>query len=245
MKLAYLDPNPLPEQQTVPLQILQNVNAFAQNGAQVFLFNPEGSLPADEVLGHPLHSEVQHHTTKNLKKSWWYWSGSNRYFYQAARRWLESINPQAIYVRNLKLAYYLLHHTSIPIFFEAHEVFCQSFAESHPMTWRNRRKLTRLDQIERAVYHQCHGIIAITKTLSEDLRQRYRFSTPILISPSGYDDQLIPSKISPLSHHEKVIILYLGSLHPWKGMEILLDAAPYIHHQGEIWIAGGSPQDRA
>lgn len=245
MKLAYLDPNPLPEQRTVPLQILQNVDAFGENGVDVWLFSPQGSSTAHEILARPLNDHVCCQIIPNLKTKWWYFSGSNRYFYRAASQWVLKNQPDVIFVRNLKLAYHLLHHTRIPIFFEAHEIFQQSFAESHPMTWRNKRKLKRLAHLESYVYSHVRGLIVKTQTMADDLHHLYGLTTPTLISPNGYDHhQIIPSKESSPTG-ESCIILYLGTLHPWKGLDTLLDALPFIHKRGEVWIAGGNPSEVA
>lgn len=42
MKIAYLDPYPVPDLRVASLQILQNVDAFARAGAQVTLVTPKG-----------------------------------------------------------------------------------------------------------------------------------------------------------------------------------------------------------
>lgn len=243
MKLAYIDPNPLPDQRTVPLQILQNVDAMAENGVDVRLFSPRGPVDPQEILNRPLNDGVFHYVIPNLKSKWWYISGSNRYFYRAAVEWLEDMQPDVIFVRNLKLAYHLLNRTSLPIFFEVHEIFQKSFAESHPMTWRNKRKLARLAIMEDFVYAHVKGLIVKTQTMADDLKDLYGFTTPTLISPNGYDHHQTTSPQEMPNSGEKRIILYLGTLHPWKGLDTLLQALPHIHSKGEVWIAGGKPNE--
>ncbi len=245
MNLAYIDPNPLPEKRTVPLQILQNVDALGENGVDVWLFSPQGSAQVHEILNRPLNNRVHHQTIPNLKAKWWYFSGSNRYFYKASLKWLSTLKPEVVFVRNLKLAHHILAHTSFPVFFECHEIFQQSFAESHTMTWKNKRKLKRLADLEQYVYENARGLIVKTQTMANDLQNYYAFSTPILISPNGYDHHLAPSPREKHFAAEKTIILYLGSLHPWKGIDVLFQALPFIHPQGEVWIAGGTPQEVA
>ncbi|MEY2345148.1 hypothetical protein I3679_019235 [Proteus mirabilis] len=44
MKIAYLDPYPVPDLRVASLQILQNVDAFARAGAQVTLVTPKDSI---------------------------------------------------------------------------------------------------------------------------------------------------------------------------------------------------------
>jgi hypothetical protein len=132
--LLYLDPHPVPGPLTESLQILQTAQGLAEAGVTITLCTPRPD-PADTaiaVLGKEPHPRLQFHHLPNLKQRWWFPTGSNRIFFWMADRVVATLRPDAILVRNLKLANFLLgraRSTSLPpLFFESHELFADSYA---------------------------------------------------------------------------------------------------------------------
>jgi len=153
------------------------------------------------------------------------------------------LKADVILVRNLKLAEALLTSgLEIPLVFETHEVFANSFAESHPhANAKQKRKLRQLQQRERLVYSRSAGLIVLTKLLGDDIRRTYGTQAPILVAPDGVDFFLADAARCPRQANVPPVALYLGSLHPWKGVETALRALPLVPDVG-LHIAGGTSQ---
>ncbi|MBF0463162.1 MAG: glycosyltransferase family 4 protein [Magnetococcales bacterium] len=232
MRLAYLDPHPVPGTATVPLQILQMVDAFGKSGAEVHLITPRPAHPLTpaHILGHPISPQVHFHHLFDPRHHWWFPSGSNQPFFWQASRLLPKLAVDALFVRNIRLAARLLQQPPgrrLPLFFDTHELFANSFREAHyTLSLGQRLKLRRLSQTEALVYQRANGLLCTTPHLLEDIRQTYQTTTPGLASPLGYDAELAANALaeSPFQPNRPPVLLFLGSLHAWKGISTLLEA---------------------
>lgn len=132
MKIAYLDPYPVPDLRVASLQILQNVDAFARAGAQVTLVTPKGQYRDSDILGRSIHTNASLVSLRDIRRKWYFPFNSQKLFSLQITRWVKQNNVDALFTRNLKLACYLCeNYPETPLFFESHEIFAQSFAESH------------------------------------------------------------------------------------------------------------------
>ncbi|MBF0308236.1 MAG: glycosyltransferase family 4 protein [Magnetococcales bacterium] len=223
MRLAYLDPHPVPDDSPEALQILQTVDALGRLGVELYLVTPRPVQSVEGILGRPLSARVSllpYDAPRLLSRF------SNRPFYRHAERQLARLAPDVVLLRNLKLADRLLAQPGHPpLFFETHEHFARSFQEEHPLdSWKRRRKGYLLQQREARVYTRCQGLLTITPHLYPDLQAAYGFDTPHRVAPSGVDLELASrSRVSPATGGPPTI-LYLGSLHRWKGLETALQA---------------------
>lgn len=262
MHIAYLDPHPVPDNCPEALQILYTVDALGSLGARVTLVTPNpqsrhpwraalGSVhsPKPEniadtraILGHALSSNVQ---VRHLepRRGIWRWLRSNKPFYRMAAAELKALGANALLVRNLKMAEHLLCHApEVPLFFETHELFAQSYREEHPrMSLRQHHKLAALAQREEFVYRNARGLIALTPLLIDDIRQAYGVETPAVVAPDGVDLEQARPPVST-TPHTTPWLLYLGSLHPWKGVDTLIRALPHVKQAAELHIVGGNEQ---
>ena len=145
-------------------------------------------------------------------------------------------------VRNLKMAEYLLRAgVRHSLFFETHEVFAQTFREEkNPMGRADEKKLSALAAREAFVYRNCKGVIALTQHLADDIRSQYDITTPIHIAPDGFDAELSARSVTANSN-SRPILLYLGSLHPWKGVDMLVRVMQYVKG-AKLRIVGGVPE---
>lgn len=246
MRLAYINPQPIPGLLPSTIQALQVVDGLAAAGAQVTVITPlpEDGATVEGVLGRPLHSGVTFVHTPALRKRWFLPYSGHKLFYWKAAAMLRQLPVDAVYVRNLKLAEALFRsHPGLPLFFETHELFAQSFVESGVrLNWRNRRKLKALQAREAKVYAQSTGLVAITHALADDIRSTYSCRTPILVAPDGVDLPAADAALaSTAARFPPIQLLYLGSLHKWKGVEILVDALPFAANV-RLTVAGGNPQ---
>jgi glycosyltransferase involved in cell wall biosynthesis len=241
MRLIYPDPNPIPDRTPSALQILQNVDALGQLGVDVTLLTPQSrtKLTPSEVLGRSLPPNVTMLSTPDLRRRWFFPTASNKPFYFMAGRQIRRERGCVLLVRNLRMAEYLLKNgIKHPLFFETHEIFAQTYREEHPLPNKAaRRKLTVLAAREAFVYRNSCGLIAITQGLADDVRKYYRVDVPTLVAADGVDEILAGQALRHAANATPVL-LYLGSLHPWKGVDVLVRAMQFV--TGAILrIAGG------
>ena len=249
MKLAYLDPHPVPGRTPSTLQMLQTVDGLGQAGVDVTLITPRSALEPETVLGHALSPRVRRLPQFDPRKRWYFpFSTHKPFFWQAARR-LERGDFDAALVRNLKLARHLIERLPrLPIFFETHEIFAQSFKEERsPLHGANVGKYRRLLDNERVVYGRASGVFALTGLLIDDICRDYGVSRErFRVLPDGFDPALAEAARRRFAEAGRQPgpprVLYLGSLHPWKGVGTLIEAMAEVPAPTECWIAGGEPQ---
>jgi glycosyltransferase involved in cell wall biosynthesis len=121
-----------------------------------------------------------------------------------------------------------------PLFFETHEVFARTLGEQGAHA---RRKVARLRRLEQRVYARSHGIIALTEALAGDLHADYRFPAPMLIAADGVD-AILASNACAVALGNEPVILYIGSLHRWKGVDVAIAAMRDVA-RGTLVIVGG------
>lgn len=248
MRLAYVDPHPVPGVTPSTMQMLQTVDGLGRAGVEVTLITPHSSLAADAVLGHALSSCVQPQPCFDPRKRWFFpFSTHKPFFWQACRR-LAAGSFDAVLVRNLKLARYLVEQLpTLPLFFETHEMFAQTFHEERqPLRGSDVGKYRRLSVSEGIVYTRARRTFALTGLLADDIcsaygQDRARFS----VLPDGFDPELAAAASARFAASGRQPgpprILYLGSLHPWKGVATLIEAMATVAAPTECWVAGGEP----
>lgn len=239
--VCYVHQDPVPAATPSALQLLQMLDGFGRAGAATTLIAPRSGQTPAELLGHTLSPNVKFDAVPELRKRWYFPFATYKLVHQALRRRIAFHQPPRLYVRNLKLAESLLRaFPEIPLFFETHELFATSFAESHRdlASTEARRKLQALERREVFVYGRAAGIVALTGALAEDLRERYHVATPMLVAHDAVDEAVLDQPVPSVDDGEP-IWLYLGSLHPWKGVDTLVEALPYCR-RGTLWIAGGN-----
>lgn len=252
MRLILIDPAPLRGERTESLQFLQLAEALAQAGAGVTLLTPGAALTdAAAILGRPAHPSLRLEVLPDPRAGLLYrllgLSRSNKPFLAQLDRWIGAgglVEADAVYVRNLKLARHLLRRPGTPpLFFHTHEHFARVYREEHDLnSWRHRRKLGALTALEREVYRGAAGVIATVSPILDDLRADYGADIPGLASPNGVDLAAArPWAEQQPAAGERITALYLGSLHPWKGVETVLRAMPRAGQRADLVIAGGEP----
>ncbi|AOM41756.1 glycosyltransferase family 4 protein [Xenorhabdus hominickii] len=248
MKIAYIDPYPVPDYRVASLQILQNVDAFARQGHHVCLITPKGHSQVEDIIGRPLPPSAELITLQNIRRKWYFPLNTQKLFYFQVSRWLKEHQVDAIFTRNIKMANYLLcKHPDIPHFFESHEVFAQSFKEAHDLVGsKNQRKYQKLRKIEQQVYSCSKVVFVLTSLLREDIGKEYGVQTPIVVAPDGVDILAVESTklmLAGMEHKSGALtqILYLGSLHRWKGIPTVMKAMSYLDN-AVLNIVGGTPE---
>lgn len=245
IRLAYIDPYAVPDIRVASLQILQNVDAFARHDMQVFVVTPLSHTTVESLLGRSVSEGVVFSPLSDPRGKWYFPFNTQKIFFLMVRRWLKRNPVDAIYTRNLKMARFLLSQKlGIPVIFESHEIFAQSFKESHDLSQaKNQRKHKVLLENEHLVYQNAAAIVVLTSFLEEDIRRHYNVDTPCIISPDGVDSVAANEALMTVAQSPSipVSILYLGSLHPWKGIPTAISAMRHVTG-ARLTIAGGNAE---
>ena len=247
MKLIYADPHPIPDTTPAALQMLQTADALGEVGHDVTVLSSQvrsGTTPA-HILARALSPNVTLRYVPDLRKRWFFPVASHRPYALLAGRWVRREGAEAVLVRNLKLAEHLLRQPGLPpLFFESHELFAQTFREAHPdPSSHERRKLAALARRERFVYSRARGIVALTPHLLDDIRTRYGEPATALIAPDGVDLRLA-ARTHAAGTADRPVLLYIGTLHRWKGIELLLEALRELPQVSLRIVGGGDDRIR-
>jgi glycosyltransferase involved in cell wall biosynthesis len=124
-----------------------------------------------------------------------------------------------------------LRHHSLPVVFEAHEIFADTYPETDA---RHRRLL----DLERRVYARAHGVVAISSYLAESLQNRFGVRVPLRVQHDGIDEAMLLDLASPPDARE---LIYTGSLQPWKGVPVAVEAMRLLPEFHLTVIGGESP----
>jgi len=242
VNIFYPDPHPLPGTTPEAIQILSTAHALGQLGAQVTLLtpNPKIKISAYDILGRELSNNVSFIYLRNSAGK------SNRVFYKKAITTIKQGKPDAILIRNLKMAYKTLKRNFDNVFFESHELFQKVYLEENPNPSIKRLiKLFLLRRREKFIYTKSKGIIALTSHLLSDIKELYPFIRTSTIAPDGVDLKVAELALKlpqSVRNTKDKHVLYLGSLHQWKGVETLIAAMPMT--DSVILNIAGGPQER-
>jgi glycosyltransferase involved in cell wall biosynthesis len=138
---------------------------------------------------------------------------SGAWFHRQLDRVVDSLQPDGVFTMHLKAADHLgRRHPLLPLVFEAHEIF----ADAYPKEDLKHRQLMELEE---RIYRNVRGVSAISSYLAESLQERFDLRVPIHVQHDGIDeDMLLESAEEPRE------LIYVGSLQPWKGVPVAIDA---------------------
>jgi len=140
---------------------------------------------------------------------------SGAWFFRQLDRLIAALKPDAAFTMHTKAADHLgKQHPSLPLVFEAHEIFADTYPETDP-------KHRPLLEMERRIYAHVRGVVAISPYLAESLQTRFSLRIPIRVQHDGIDESMLLEPTTPPDPHE---LIYAGSLQPWKGVPVAIDA---------------------
>lgn len=155
---------------------------------------------------------------------------SGAWFFRQLDRLIPALKPDGIFTMHTKAADHLTkRHPFLPLVFEAHEIFADTYPENSP---RHRRLL----EMERRIYARVRGIVAISSTLAESLQKRFDLRVPLRVQHDGIDESMLLDASASLDPHE---LIYAGSLQSWKGVPVAIEAMrllPEFH----LTVLGGT-----
>jgi glycosyltransferase involved in cell wall biosynthesis len=154
---------------------------------------------------------------------------SGAWFFRQLDRVIDALQPDLVFTMHLKAADHVAgRHSSLPLVFEAHEIFADAYAEGNA---RHRR----LTDLEERIYRHVRGVVAISGYLADQLRSRYGLSAPVHVQHDGIDaGMLLDTSVEPAPNE----LIYVGSLQPWKGVPVAI-AAMRLLPDFHLTVVGG------
>lgn len=158
---------------------------------------------------------------------------STKIFYNKLGDWLKSHEKfDLVYVIHLKAASYLEgNHPELPVIFEAHEIFADSFPEGSA-------KFEKLRALEEEVYSRAAGVVATSNYLLSCLEERYPVPLKTTVIPNSVDTRFLEVPLAGFGSRE---LIYVGSFQPWKGVDVAVQAMAELP-EFSLQIFGGSAE---
>jgi glycosyltransferase involved in cell wall biosynthesis len=172
-----------------------------------------------------------------------------RFMLEAAR--LATSQPGIVYTRDLGLASFLLQFPRVRrprVVYESHGVACV-VSEEMPRLLGNAAlapspaKIARLDRRDRRVWQRASAYVTITRTLADELSQRYGARERVFVAPDGaYERRATAPPRRPSGPQPACVVGYAGHLYPWKGVDVLVRALALVPEAHGL-IIGGHPKE--
>lgn len=165
-------------------------------------------------------------------------------------RLLEHRRRSVVYTPNLLLASVALRLPRAlrpSVVFESHN-FSPSFASAAAALETGARaagprKLRRLERRERRVWRGAEGYVTTTRVLAGELRERFGARAHAATAPNAVRLDRVRA-YSPPRRGGPPVVAYAGSLHPYKGADVLMEALARVPGVQGL-VIGGHPRDAA
>ncbi len=245
MRLVVVDPHPVPSSHTESLQVLYTAAGLARYGEVHLIASKgmEGDVGGYYGVSLPQTLHIEFAPSLNIRRGPFRLSWNLPFFAASLLKIMAIGGVDGILVRNLKLANFLLHFERVlpPIVFEVHEVFALSYREEV-----KRKGLPdpggkgkRIERMERRVYSRAKGLVYISRPLSEMVQEIYGIKGPSAIAHDGVDLEWFGMDRAPSRKGPERYILYLGSLHHWKGVDVLIRAMVHLRGRDVVCLIVG------
>lgn len=244
LQVIYPFSEALPLKKARAIQYIKTCHALAESGARVHaIFGKDTAYSDDQCLayyGLRPHKNLHLWRLPILRKRegrrfGLSWNGLfNRCCAKTVASLVDNGIPAVLFLRHLKLANYLIQRgfsAKLPMIFEAHEVFSST-------TDRTRGK-DKLRAMEETVFRGAKAIISISNGLKDELDRGYQGLGPIHVIPDGAD---VNVQANARDHCSGKTICYTGHLYPWKGVDTLVQAMPFLS-EATLTIVGGDEAD--
>ncbi len=240
MRITYVSNARMPTERAHGIQIMHMCAALAAEGAAVTLLMPRrhNKIHDDVFVYYDLPETFRVVYVPCIDLLWLRWAESFFYFVELftflffARWYLLRHDADAIFSRELFLSLFTRR-----VVYEAHTVPPQP------------------SRIERWLLQRTQLIIAISHGLASDLMAHGVPTKKITVLPDGvsikqfarppdFDRAAVRERLFG-AHKNRTVIVYAGSyfLHPWKGVNTLLDAAEKLDENFIFYLVGGCPEE--
>ena len=247
MTILYLANCTFPHERANGIQTMETCAALAARGHAVHLLvRPDAATPAREPFrfyGVPPAPQMQIHNVRVFRPR------STVYRARALLRLLLRRRWDVVFTRELAMADAALRCPARwrpPLVFESHgfnpvrDEFRGRMPGGRALA---PRVLRRLVDRERRVWRRADGYVAITRTLVDELVERFGPRAHVATAPSGV--RLGPSRrFERVKHAGRPTVVYAGHLYEYNGVDVLIEALTRLPH-ARLRVVGGHPRDRA
>ncbi len=235
MKLLYIFPEEFAGRFAREYHVYRLADSLAEAGCDVTL----AAAPSPRLKNQgQLHDFFGGSQSRRLKVAWLKRQvslgplkiRSGSWFYRQLNRLISTLKPDAVFTMHLKAADYVAkQHPSLPLIFEAHEIFADTYPPDSP-------KYRNLFETEQRIYEHVRGVVAISSYLADCLRKRFSLRVPLTVQHDGIDEAMLLDASSPPDIHE---LIYAGSLQPWKGVPVAIEAMRFLP-EFHLTVLGGT-----
>jgi glycosyltransferase involved in cell wall biosynthesis len=244
MRIIYAHTDPFPSPMAGSVFVLNTMAGIAQAGHEATLIVPDGGMSVNEALRYygveaPESLRIILAKPQRVKIGPLGFNYSPRFFADVARRIRESADSiDAVIVRTLTLANYLLRQRlPVPIFFEMHDWYGDLARKWEGASWmitpKKLRRERKLESIERVVLPETSGVICLRKATME-IVARDLPDLPLVHAATGLN---APDTLPAVS--DEPVVVYVGQLHPHKGLDVLFQAAATTPDLRFLIVGGG------
>ncbi len=220
VKLLYIFPEEFTGRFAREYHVYRLAESLAASGCDVTLVAaPSDRLATEEQL----RSHFGGSRSERLKVIWLKrgislgpWTiRSSEWFYRQLDKIIARFKPDGAYTMHVKAADAIRkRQPSLPLVFEAHEIFADTYPEDSA-------KHRSLIEIERGIYAHVCGAVAISSYLGECLKTRFNFQAPMRVQHDGIDETML---LDSSAYPDRRELIYTGSLQPWKGVPVAVEA---------------------
>ncbi len=243
MKIIVVHTDPFPSPMAGSVFSLSSAVGFAQAGHKTTLLMPDRGISVEDGVKYygisiPKNLSIKLPARQDLGAGPFRFTYTKKY-YRAVEDYLaKEKDADGIIVRTLKLAAYLVEKKlPAPLFYEAHDWYGDIGQKWYGAEWMiSKKKLKRekaLRAVQRRTLPKVTGILALRKTTAALFLREYE-NVPVVVAPTG----VIPPEPFP-EVSTRPIVVYLGQLHPHKGLDLLFDVAVIAKDLGFLIIGGG------
>ncbi len=169
------------------------------------------------------------------------WEGFAARLKRFLKRVYVNQNDAIVYTRNRRAAAALGELGLPPVIFEYHEPRSTVVAEETDAA-PDAPHIKRLLSEEQQALRHAAALVTVTYSFGEQARASHRFSRIHRVIPNGADPNLFAV---PAEDRQPIPgrLLYIGSLIPWKGVGLALEAISRLP-EAELHICGGQPKTK-
>jgi len=234
VKLLYVFPEEFTGRFAREYHVYRLADSLAAAGCGVTLVAaPSANLSTKEQL----HELFDGAASERLRMVWFkreislgLWQiRTGAWFYRQLDRIIAELKPDLVFTMHLKAAdHFAKRHAELPLVFEAHEIFADTYAEGTP-------KHQRLLELERRIYRHVRGVTTISGFLAKSLVSRFDLRLPLHVQHDGIDEAMLLDLPAVPDPHQ---LIYVGSLQPWKGVPVAV-AAMHLLPEFHLTVIGG------
>jgi glycosyltransferase involved in cell wall biosynthesis len=236
MKLTYVANVRIPTEMAHGVQIMHMCEAFAENGAEVELVVPQrfsisaiGKKDPFEYYGVKKNFSIKKIFCFDL-------TPLNKY-----------LGPISFLTQALSFAFFISFYL---MFKKTDIVFSRDRFSLFFIVPLKKNVILEAHQFHRSLFkfilNKVKKIIVITKGLKDDLVKRGINENKIFVAADGVDLKMFNIGCSKLEARKKLnlpadkkLIIYIGQLYKWKGVETLARASKYLNKDSLVMIGGG------